>query len=89
MVRGVGGGGLGVGGELQNCMGRGRSSFTPAKVGGGVGEGGGHNTCWVSFNTGAGGAGAPTHWQWAATLHCRGFPHSLPDYQGAQSLSLS
>ena len=41
MVRGVGGGGLGVGGELQNCMGRGRSRFTPAKVGGGVGEGGG------------------------------------------------
>ena len=30
---------------------------------------------------GAGGAGTPTHWQWAATLHYRGFPHSLPDHQ--------
>ena len=30
-----------------------------------------------------GGAGTPTHWQSAATLHCRGFPHSLPDHQGA------
>ena len=30
-----------------------------------------------------GGAGARTHWQCAASLHCRGFPHSLPDHQGA------
>ena len=29
------------------------------------------------------GADTPTHWQCAATLHCRGFPHSFPDYQGA------
>ena len=34
---------------------------------------------------GGGGAGAPTHWQSAATLHCRGFPHSLPDHQGAHT----
>ena len=31
----------------------------------------------------SGGAGAPTHWQCAASLHYRGFPHSLPDHQGA------
>ena len=28
-----------------------------------------------------GGAGTPTHCQCAATLHCWGFPHSLPDHQ--------
>ena len=32
---------------------------------------------------GPGGAGAPTHWQCAATLHYRGFPHSLADHHGA------
>ena len=31
----------------------------------------------------AGGAGTPTHWQCAATLHYRGFPHSLADHHGA------
>ena len=30
-----------------------------------------------------GGAGAPIHWQCAASLHYRGFPHSLRDHQGA------
>ena len=26
------------------------------------------------------GTSTPTHWQCAASLHCRGFPHSLPDH---------
>ena len=30
-----------------------------------------------------GGTGAPTHWQCVATLHCRCFPHSLPDHTRA------
>ena len=35
------------------------------------------------FTSPPGGAGTPTHWQCAATLYYRGFPHSLADHHGA------
>ena len=38
---------------------------------------------WEAHHVAPGGAGTPTLWQCAATLHCRGFPYSLPDHQGA------